>query len=136
MWQKNLLFQKFKNSNCKKKKKQFMKKKTTLNGSYSMNNLTPWQPMRCTLGSVVQSCDVFVVEEKGCYFWESYRWFLGWWNAESHFFSSFNDLFDFHRLSPLGRFSLVVAMSVCCCPRGAKEVSGEQSRLPPWHQCP
>ena len=50
----------------------------------------------------------------------------------------------FHQIGPLGQFGLVVAMSVCChlfvvvpfsynSPRGAKEVPGEQSCLPPWH---
>ena len=42
------------------------------------------------------------------------------------------------------RFCLVVAMSVRCLlfvpfscdsPRGAKQVPGDQSRLPQWHQC-
>ena len=58
-----------------------------------------------------------------------------------------NILGDFHQIGTLGRFGQVVAMSVspnfvpflCYSPRGAKEVPGEKSCLPLWHQyqgCP
>ena len=58
----------------------------------------------------------------------------------SYFCSYFSNYF--YRIGPRGQFSLVVAMSVrlfiVCCPlpRGAKEVPGEQSCLPRWHQYP
>ena len=59
LWQysKTQIVTKLKNSNCDKT--QFMKKKTTLKGPFSKNNLTPWQRMRCTLGSVLRSCNVY-----------------------------------------------------------------------------
>ena len=38
--------------NLKYDKSQVMKIKKTLLGSFSKNILTPWQPMRCSLGSV------------------------------------------------------------------------------------
>jgi hypothetical protein len=55
---------------------------------------------------------------------------------------------SFHLTGPLGRLGLGVAMSAVCVfvcvsipspwdsPRGANEVPGEQSCLPPWHQYP
>ena len=74
MWQKSYCdklekkhMTKLQNSNCEKKKLQtqvltklkiwqissFQETKT-LKGSFSKNILTPWQPMRCSLGSVLQ----------------------------------------------------------------------------------
>ena len=75
LWQisKSQIVTQLKNSNCdntqktqivtnlKCDKSQFMKKKTTLKGSFSKNNLTPWRSMRCTLCSLLQSRNVFVM---------------------------------------------------------------------------
>ena len=71
---KNLIVIKLKmsrNSNCDKTQKlklwqnlkydksQFIMKKKYLTGSFSKNILTPWQPMICSLGSVLQFSQCF-----------------------------------------------------------------------------
>ena len=48
--------------NLKYDKCQFMKK-NNFKGSLIKNILTPWQPMRCSLGSVLWSCNVFFVQD-------------------------------------------------------------------------
>ena len=56
---------KLKNSKCDKTslklwqnlyydKSQFIRRTTNLKGSFNKNTLTPWQPMQCSLGSVLQ----------------------------------------------------------------------------------
>ena len=52
---------KTKKNNCQKTKKNQIVPNSvydeSLTESFSKNNLTPWQPMRCTLGSALRSCD-------------------------------------------------------------------------------
>ena len=55
MWQNS-------NSNCEREKthsQNSISDKTKK--KFGKNNLTPQQLMRCTLGSVLRSCDVFIV---------------------------------------------------------------------------
>ena len=62
---------KLKNSNCDKPslklwqnlyydKSQFMSRTTNLYGSFNKNILTPWLPMRCSLGSVLRFSQILV----------------------------------------------------------------------------
>ena len=50
---KKLNVKKLTNSKCEK-----IQKLNYLKESFSKNNLTPGQPMRCTQGSLLRSCDV------------------------------------------------------------------------------
>ena len=56
-------FHKTNKNNCQKTKKVKLWQNSvydeSLTESFSKNNLTPWQPMRCTLGSALRSCDVW-----------------------------------------------------------------------------
>ena len=71
LWQ-NSNFDKIKkNSNCDKTQKLKMwqlvllqiliyeEKKKNVKGYFNKNILAPWQPMRCSLGSVLKSCNIF-----------------------------------------------------------------------------
>ena len=52
-----------KTPNCDKKKLKLWQNSIydkTLKESFNKNNLTPQQPMRCTQGSVLWSCNVFI----------------------------------------------------------------------------
>ena len=45
-------------------KSQFMRRKKTLKRSFSKNILTPWQQMRCSLGSVLQFSRCFKADAR------------------------------------------------------------------------